>query len=429
VALGGLCLFATAFQAQPAQAHASPATSLSGGARFSCALLSDSSVRCWGWNGLGQLGYGNKTEVGDNEVPASAGPVKLGTGLKPKTISSGFYHTCALMDDHSVECWGYSLWGELGYGNHKTIGDNEDPASAGPVNLGSGRTAKAVSAGGDHTCAILDDGSVKCWGRNGFGELGYSTTKQIGDDETPASVGTVDLGPGRTATQISVGGFHTCALLDNGKVECWGRNRDGQLGYGNTKDIGDNETPSSAGTVDLGSHRAVQVAAGYSSTCALLDNGKVLCWGEGRAGQLGYGNKKNVGDNETPASVGPLKLGAKAKELSAQGEHTCALLAGGKVRCWGNGHYGELGYGNTKEIGDNETPASVAPVNLHAPKGAVAVVTGGRHTCAALKQGGVRCWGLNSDGQLGYGNTKNIGDNETPGSVGPVKLGGKIATN
>jgi alpha-tubulin suppressor-like RCC1 family protein len=309
-------------------------------------------------------------EIGDNEVPASAGPVKLGTGLKPNTISSGFYHTCALMDDHSVECWGYSLWGELGYGNHKTIGDNEDPASAGPVDLGSGRTAKAVSAGGDHTCAILDDSSVECWGRNGYG----------------------------------------------------------QLGYGNTKDIGDNEKPASAGTVDLGNHSAVQVAAGYSSTCALLDNGKVLCWGEGRAGQLGYGNKKNVGDNETPASVGPLKLGAKAKELSAQGEHTCALLAGGKVRCWGNGHYGELGYGNTKEIGDNETPASVAPVDLHAPKGAVAVVTGGRHTCAVLKQGGVRCWGLNSDGQLGYGNKKNIGDNETPGSVGPVKLGGKIAT-
>ncbi|MBW3536082.1 MAG: hypothetical protein KY453_12855, partial [Gemmatimonadetes bacterium] len=102
-------------------------------------------------------------------------------------------HTCALLDDGNVRCWGYGAHGRLGYTRTNDIGDDETPGSVGPVDLGAGRTAVAVSAGGRHTCARLDDGSVRCWGAGFTGRLGYCDERDIGDDETPASVGPVDL--------------------------------------------------------------------------------------------------------------------------------------------------------------------------------------------------------------------------------------------
>jgi alpha-tubulin suppressor-like RCC1 family protein len=253
----------------------------------------------------------------------------------------------------------------------------------------------------------------------------------IGDDETPGSVGPVNLGAGRTAVAITGGGYHTCAILDNGKVRCWGEGRQGQLGYGNKKDIGDNEGPASVRPVKLGKGRkAVAISAGYRHTCAILDNGKVRCWGLGSNGQLGYGNKTKIGDDEKPRSVRPVKLGKgrKAIAISAYGQHSCAVLNNRKVRCWGTGRYGQLGYSNTRNIGDNEHPSSVGTVKLGRGRKAVAIQGGGRHTFALLDNGRLRSWGLSSDGQLGYGNTRNIGDNEKPASTGPINLGGNVAT-
>ena len=301
----------------------------------------------------------------------------------------------------------------------------------GPVDLGPGRTAVAITGGGYHTCAILDNGKVRCWGRGAEGQLGYGSTRSIGDTETPDSVGPVRLGAGRTAVAMTGGGYHTCAILDNGKVRCWGEGGQGQLGYGNRKDIGDNESPASVGPVKLGaSRKAVAISAGYGHTCALLDNGKVRCWGAPSDGQLGYGNTKRIGDDESPASVAPVRLGAgrKAIAISVDGSHSCAILDNRKVRCWGSGRYGRLGYRNTKNIGDNEHPGSVGPVKVGAGRKAVAIQAGGRHTFALLDNGRIRSWGLASDGQLGYANTRNIGDNEHPASAGPVILGGEVAT-
>lgn len=404
---------------------------LAAGARFSCARLDTGRVRCWGFATYGQLGYGNRQDIGDNETPGSVGPVDLGAGRTARAIAAGFYHACAILDQGQVRCWGGGWEGQLGYGNTQDIGDNEPPGSAGPVDLGAGRSAVAITGGGYHTCAILDNGKVRCWGQGLFGQLGYGNKSSIGDDETPGSVGPVDLGAGRTAVAITGGGYHTCAILDDGKVRCWGRASDGQLGYGNTKTVGDTETPASVSPVKLGAGRkAVAISAGYLHTCALLDNGKVRCWGLASNGQLGYGNIKKIGDNETPASVAPVKLGARRKAIaiSASGQHSCAVLNNRTVRCWGTGRYGQLGYGNTRNIGDNENPGSVGPVKLGAGRQAVAIQAGGRHTFALLDNGRVRSWGLASDGQLGYANTKNIGDNEKPASAGPVNLGGKVAT-
>jgi alpha-tubulin suppressor-like RCC1 family protein len=412
-------------------AHRAASGRLATGARFSCAIVDGGAVRCWGVNDSGQLGYGNSHSVGNDELPASAGPVDLGPGRTAVAIAAGFYHACAIVDDGSVRCWGYGGNGALGYGNIHTVGDDETPASAGPVDLGPDRTAVAITAGGRHTCALLDNGKVHCWGLNSRGQLGLGNTKTIGDNETPASVAPVNLGKGRKAVAIAGGGYHTCAILDNGKVRCWGYNNLGQLGLADKATIGDNETPASVAPVKLGEGRkAVAITAGLYHTCAILGNGRVRCWGIGSSGRLGYGNTRTIGDNETPASVRPVKLGKrrKAVAISASGEHTCAVVDGGTLRCWGTSKFGQLGYGHMRDIGDNESPASVRPVKLGKERKAVAVTAGGRHTCALLDNGSLRCWGLGANGQLGYGNTRNIGDNESPASAGPLDLGAKVAT-
>jgi alpha-tubulin suppressor-like RCC1 family protein len=390
-----------------------------------CALLGDGSVRCWGFGADGQLGYGNANTIGDDETPGSVGPVNLGAGRTAKAISAGDYHTCALLDDGSVRCWGLGGNGRLGYGTTANVGDRQTPGSVGPVNLGAGRTARAISAGGTHTCAVLDDGNVRCWGYGFTGQLGYGNQDTIGDDENPGSVAPVNLGVGRTAVAISAGEIHTCALLDDGSVRCWGYGRSGRLGYGNNDNVGDDEAPGSVEPVNLGTGRtAVAISAGTAHTCAVLDDGSVRCWGYGANGQLGYGNTETIGDNETPNMVAPVNLGTgrRARAITARAGHTCVVLDDGSVRCWGYGDNGRLGYGNADPIGDDETPAAVGPVNLGVGRSAAAISAGGYHTCARLDDGSVRCWGYGGDGRLGYCNQDDIGDDEVPGSVGPVDL-------
>jgi Regulator of Chromosome Condensation (RCC1) repeat protein len=347
-------------------------------------------------------------------------------------LDAGGSHTCAILDTAQVRCWGDAANGKLGYANEDDVGDTEAPGSVGPVDLGAGRTAMAISATDSHTCAILDTGQVRCWGAGTNGRLGYGNTTNIGDTETPGSVGPVDLGPGRTAVAISGGYRHTCVILDTGQVRCWGEGDWGRLGYGNTTDIGDTETPGSVGPVDLGAGRtAVAIAAGFAHTCAVLDTGSVRCWGFGLYGQLGYGNTNDIGDTENPGSVGPVDLGAgrTAVAITGGGSHTCVVLDSGQVRCWGEGDYGRLGYGNTSDIGDNETPGSVGDVDIGGDRTAFAIAAGGAHTCTVLDTGQVRCWGEGDWGRLGYGNTTDIGDNETPGAFGPVDLGGLVPTS
>ncbi len=166
-------------------------------------------------------------------------------------ITAGGLHTCALLDDGTVRCWGDGANGRLGYGNENTIGDVGTPDTAGPVRLGPGRTAAAISAGEAHTCALLDDGNVRCWGLGASGRLGYGNPHNVGDIETPDVVGPVDLGRGRTAVAISAGKRHTCARLDDGHVRCWGDGANGQMGYCNQDSVGDDELPGSVGPVSL----------------------------------------------------------------------------------------------------------------------------------------------------------------------------------
>jgi alpha-tubulin suppressor-like RCC1 family protein len=216
---------------------------------YSCALLDNASVKCWGLNGAGQLGIDTSTQMGASTGSmAQLTGINLGTGRTATAISAGESHTCALLDNASVKCWGKNNSGHLGIDNITQMGDDAGEMALLPVvNLGTGRTATAISAGYDHTCALLDNASVKCWGLNTNGQLGIDNATQMGASTgSMAVLPVVNLGTGRTATAISAGIFHSCAQLDNASVKCWGNNNYGQLGIDNNTTMGDD-----AGEMDL----------------------------------------------------------------------------------------------------------------------------------------------------------------------------------
>ena len=391
-----------------------PAVSLAAGAQHTCAILATGALRCWGNGADGRLGYGNTTSLG----AADAGDVAVGGDAVQ--VAAGARHTCALLTTGDVRCWGAGVDGRLGAGSTTTIGDDELPSSVSIVKL-SGSPTRIV-AGPTHTCVLQTDGDVKCWGTGAGGRLGYGNTANIGDNELPADAGNVfAMG---AVTQVSIGEFHTCVIGDAHQVRCWGNNGNGELGYGNTATIGDDELASAGGDVDVGGP-VVQLSLGSGYSCALLEGGAVRCWGIGDA-RLGYGNTETIGDDESPASAGDLDLGGPAVQIAAGSLHTCAVLVGGKLRCWGDNSFGQLGYGNTEIIGDDETPASAGDVDAGGPVAEVAV--GFNHTCARLTTGAVRCWGFGGDafsnnGVLGRGVFGSIGDDELPGSIAPVDVG------
>ncbi len=385
-----------------------------------CVLIEGGRVRCWGANYVGQLGYGHTDDIGDNETPADVGDVMLPEpGVE---LTMGDSHTCVLLADSAVRCWGQGSCGKLGYGNVNNIGDDEFPVSI--IDVPIGGAALEVDAGGSQTCARLNDGKMRCWGCGSGGQLGYANANNIGDDEPPANAGDVPVGGAVIAQSTGIG--HTCAILANGAIRCWGQGFDGRLGYGNTNSIGDNETPAAAGNVPaipLGlppTTKATALALGLNMSCALFDTGDVLCWGSNFGGQLGQGNTTTIGDDEFPATLAPIDLGAPAVSISAGDTHVCALLETDEVICWGSNTSGQLGRGNTLPIGDDETPASLGPIDLGAP--VKQIDAGGNHTCAVLMNNQVRCWGINGDGELGLGNTNNVGDDELPTAVEPVQI-------
>ncbi|MFM9225531.1 MAG: RCC1 domain-containing protein, partial [Actinomycetota bacterium] len=170
-----------------------------------------------------RIGWAESASAPEGQSRVQAGKIDLGT-----------HHSCVVLADGAVNCWGRNNFGMLGRGNTASIGDNETPDSVGTLNLGAGVTATATAVGSIHSCILTSGGSVKCWGTGTLGRLGYGNTTTIGDNETPDSIGVVNLGVGVTATAISAGSTHTCALLSGGTVKCWGANSYGQLGYGNT---------------------------------------------------------------------------------------------------------------------------------------------------------------------------------------------------
>jgi alpha-tubulin suppressor-like RCC1 family protein len=226
-------------------------------------------------------------------------------------------------------CWGYSGDDSRDY-NGRWIGDNELPYTVGTINA---RTVFASTAGGCyHTCGMAVNGSVMCWGWGNFGQLGYGNTNSIGDDEYPYQVGYVNTG-GATMIAVTAGNCHTCALAANGSVMCWGRATNGALGYGDNANIGDNETPALKGFVPIGAALvSISSAPQATHTCGLTANGSAICWGANEFGQLGYGHTNNIGDNEYPNSAGFVNAGIVFTLIQAGRSHTCGVEAAGNVR-------------------------------------------------------------------------------------------------
>jgi alpha-tubulin suppressor-like RCC1 family protein len=239
-----------------------------------------------------------------NEMGDDLPSIDLGTGRTATAIAAGYFHTCALLDNASVKCWGRNSEGQLGLGNTTQIGDNSNEMGDNlpSIDFGTGRTATAIAAGAYLTCALLDNGAVKCWGDNNIGQLGIGNTTDMGDNsgEMGDDLPSIDLGTGRTATAIASIRNHHCAILDNASVKCWGENAQGQLGIDNTNLMGDEtgDMGDNLPSIDLGTGRtATAIAAGYFHTCAALDNGAVKCWGDNFYGQLGIGTTDDMGNN------------------------------------------------------------------------------------------------------------------------------------
>jgi alpha-tubulin suppressor-like RCC1 family protein len=360
---------------------------MSTGRYHTCAILDDGSVNCWGHNAYDQLGDGT-TNSRYTPGPTSS----LGTDRTAVAIAPGEYHTCAILDDGSVSCWGYNMYGQLGDGT--TTNRNTPTLTS---SLGTDRTAVAIAAGSYHTCVILDDGSVSCWGSNDNGQLGDGTTT---DRHTPNQ--TSSLGTDRTAVAIAAGKYHTCAILDDGSVSCWGFNERGQLGDGTTTN---RSTPTQ--TSSLGTDRtAVAISAVTWHTCALLDDESLSCWGYNMYGQLGDGTTT---DRHTPTQTSSLGTDRTAVAIAVGCFHTCAILDDGSVSCWGSNSFVQLGDGTAT---GRHTPTQTS--SLGHDRTAVDIIAGFRHTCAILDDGSVSCWGRNNLGQLGDGTTT---DRNTPTAI------------
>jgi alpha-tubulin suppressor-like RCC1 family protein len=374
------------------------AVSVAAGGDHSCALLSDATIKCWGNAYAGRLGSGQGYEfIGDepDELGDDLPVVDLGASESATSMATGYAHSCAVLASGNLKCWGHSGFAQLGLGDRENRGD--EPGEMGDdlpaVELGTGARVEQVALGGDHSCALLQDGVVKCWGTASNGRLGLG---QPLDDkgDNPGEMGDAlpRVNLGGAATSIAIGGGHSCALLEDGGLKCWGSAAFGQLGTDDANDRGDDLAEMGAALSEIDLRAPVRaVAAGGSSTCALLTNGSVKCWGSNQAGQLGVSAGENLGDQ--PGEMGPalpaLDLdGERATALAVGSTHACALLEAGKVACWGARD--PLGLRDVPQS-DAGPPRRAFIVPLSGE--AIQITAGNRHSCAVLQGGSVSCWG------------------------------------
>jgi alpha-tubulin suppressor-like RCC1 family protein len=396
------------------------------GTGFSCALSSVGTVKCWGANQRAQLGIGSSDPRGDEpgELGEALPFVELGTGRRAMAIDAGLNHACALLDDGSVKCWGDGAVGALGQGDtgHRGNRPSEMGDALPPIALGTGRFARSISTAGQQTCALLDDGSVKCWGMNHGGSLGVGDEENRGDDpdEMGDMLPAVDLGTGRTATAVAAGNRHACALLDDGSIKCWGANDWGALGLGDTEPRG--TEPGHLGDAlprvplsgDLTGARLVV----NDGTVVLLPDGSMRCWGWNDYGQLGDGTVEHQGDDSGEISRLLAVDLPRIEVVSVGWGWKCAVLATGSVKCWGWNSLGQLGLGDTEPRGGaaSELPSALPTVELGTGRTAVTIDVGTTHSCALLDDASIKCWGAGNRGALGTGDTVDRGDD--PGEMG-----------
>jgi len=335
------------------------------GADHSCALTPAGGVKCWGRNFAGQVGDG--TQI-DRSTPVDV--VGLQSGVT--SVSTGIYHSCALLTNGSVKCWGLNTSGRLGDGTFST---RLVPTSV----VGLPGAVAEIDAGGGHNCVVTATGAAYCWGSNAFLQIGDGTA--VSSRPTPTAVS----GLGSGVLHITAGNDQSCAVTTTGATLCWGKNVSGELGDG-TNTNRNVPTP----VVGLGSG-SVEVSSGGEQSCGLDTVGAVRCWGNGGAGKLGNGAFAN---SNVPVAVSGLSSGVSSIAMGFT--QSCALLVGGGQRCWGENFAGGIGDGT-------RTSRNVPTAALGLDPDLRAIAGGFLHTCALTFAGQVRCWGENLAGQIGNG--------------------------
>jgi alpha-tubulin suppressor-like RCC1 family protein len=338
----------------------------------SCVLLQDKTVECWGSNASGELGRAQQGAI-QWGLPARI------SGLSEVTsVVAGSTFTCAIISGGTVECWGDNSSGQLGNGSVAS--------SASPVVVQGLQDVTSIALGFDSACAILSDRTVKCWGNNDFGQLGDGLKES---SVTPVSV--TDL---TDAVALAIGCAFSCAVISDGTAKCWGRNGDGELGVGTGVDslvpqtvVGLTSATSLAAMCSRTPLRSVSEWPFGEAICAILTDGSVSCWGRNALGQLGNGTTKNslkptgvVGASDVTTLAGGALLG-------------CAATRDGAVQCWGNNNFGQLGDGT----GAN----SSIPVTVSGLTNVAQIAAGSDHVCALLRDSSVNCWGSNVYNNLG----------------------------
>ena len=286
------------------------------------------------------------------------------------TLAAGGNQSCAIVSGGLVACWGRNGNGELG--------DSTTTSRNAPVTAKNLVGAVSVTAGTFHSCATTVSGVIYCWGSNGNGKLGDGTNTSR---TIPTAVTGITNG-----VRVSAGGSHSCAILTTGKVRCWGSNLQGQLGDGTT-----NERSTSIEVLNISG--AVAISTGNNFSCAVLSDNSVKCWGANGSGQLGNGSTIDSSNATTVSGLNDV-VG-----IASGIGHSCALNSVGTVSCWGNN--------SNKQIGVDAPANAKLPIEVAGVSNAVDVAGGQKHTCVALATGAMKCWGDNFNGKLGDGTTTN----------------------
>ncbi len=343
-------------------------TALSSGDRHNCLLTEGGAVYCWGRNDDAQCGLGNE----DMYVYLPAQTQTLASGVSQ--VRAGEKHSCAILDDGRVQCWGR--------GENGRLGNNGTDTHTSPVAVsGLPSAAVSIAVGGRHSCAVLDTGAVYCWGDNTQGQAGQADSDEI---LTATQVSGIS-----DAVEVSAGTSHSCARLQNKTVSCWGSNEHLQLG------LMDPDVTRHTPVPIEGLGESIGLSSGAAHTCALLESGKVQCWGKNENGELG---NDAIVDSAVPVDV----IGIHdAIALGTGASNTCFVRATGLVRCVGSDADDQLG--NQGATGDVTFPRDVPTLR----SGVKAISVGTHHVCALMDEGGVKCWGSGESGQLARGATSN----------------------
>ncbi|MFA5333400.1 MAG: FG-GAP-like repeat-containing protein [Candidatus Nanoarchaeia archaeon] len=343
-------------------------SSYSLGERHSCDVLENGSVVCWGEGGYGQLGNGLDDSSND--------PVFISGGYNFTKVSSNTLSVCGILGNASAVCWGYNNYGQLGNGG--------TGYSNLPVFVSGGYNFSDLRMGGYHSCGVLFNGSAVCWGYGIYGELGNGTSL--------SSSVPVFVAGGYNFSSISVSqnngpgtGSHSCGILINGSAVCWGLNEYGQLGNGSSG--GQSNVP----VFVTGNYKFASINTGYKFTCGVLLNGSVVCWGYGEDGELGNGGSSS---SSTPVLVNG---GYRFVSISVSKYYACGLLINSSAACWGYNGYGQFGNGGTESTN--------SPVIAGTGYNFSQIATGNSHACGVLINGSKVCWGYNTYGQLGNGSS------------------------